>query len=212
MIVEDDIGWLKSMTCFLSKEEDFVITGTAEGKNTAIAVAKVCFPDVILMDINLNGNKCDGIIAAAEIAQFSDARIIMMTSLTEQEIIIDSFTAGAVNFLSKGKFIEIPNAIRASMESTDPMKVLLKEYSRLKKEEQISGLTRSEREVFELLENGHTKPEIEAKLYKTDNTVKCQVKKILRKLGVKSSREAIIKVNSGGILKEFACPKGRVKT
>lgn len=201
MIVEDDVGWLKSMTFFLSKEKDFVIAGTAGEKNTAVVVAKACSPDVILMDINLNGNKCDGIIAAAEIAQFSHARIIMITSLKEQEIIIDSFTAGATNFIPKEKFIEIPNAIRASMESEDPIGILLKEYSRLKKEEQMSTLTASEREVFKLLGSGYTKPEIEAKLFKTDNTVKTQVKMILRKLGVKNSRDAVIKVNSGGILK-----------
>lgn len=201
MIVEDDIGWLKSTISFLSKEEDFVIAGKAEERKSAIEVAKACSPDVILMDINLNGNKCDGILAAAEIAQFSDAKIIMMTSLNEKEIIIDSFNAGAINFVPKEKFIEIPNSIRSSMESTNPMKVLLKEYSRLKKEEQISGLTLSEREVFELLESGCTKPEIQDKLFKTDNTVKCQVRQILKKLGVKSYHEAVVKVNSGGILK-----------
>lgn len=201
MIVEDDIGWLKSTVSFLSKEEDFVIAGTAEERKSAIEVAKACSPDVILMDINLNGNKCDGILAAAEIAQFSDAKIIMMTSLNEKEIIIDSFNAGAINFLPKEKFIEIPNSIRSSMESTNPMKVLLKEYSRLKKEEQICGLTQAEREVFELIESGCSKSEIQDKLFRTENTVKCQVKRILKKLGVKSYREAVVKVNSGGILK-----------
>ena len=201
MIVEDDIGWLKSMTSFLNKEEEFVIAGTACDKSEAVDVAKVCMPDVILMDINLNENKCDGIIAAAEIAQFSDAKVIMMTSLKEQVIIIDSYTAGAMNFISKEKFMEIPNAIRAAMESENPMKVLLQEYTQLKKEEQMSGLTVSEREVFYLLSDGYTKPEIETKLYKTDNTVKSQVKQILRKLGVKSSKDAVVKVKSGGILK-----------
>lgn len=201
MIVEDDVGWLKSMTSFLSKEEDFVIAGTASEKSAAIDVAKACTPDVILMDINLNGNKCDGIIAAAEIAQFSEARVIMMTSLKEQEIIIDSFTAGAANFIPKEKFLELPNEIRTVMESENPMKVLLHEYSRLKKEEQISGLTVAEKEVFYLLNEGYTKPEIEEKLWKTDNTVKSQVKRILQKLGVKSSKDAVAKVKSGGILK-----------
>jgi len=81
------------------------------------------------------------------------------------------------------------------------MRVLLHEYSRLKKEEQMSDLTVAEKEVFELLSVGYTKPEIEAKLFKTDNTVKSQVKRILQKLGVKSSKDAVVKVKSGGILK-----------
>lgn len=201
MIVEDDVGWLKCMTSFLSKEDGFVIAGIAEDKNKAIEIARVCKPDVILLDINLNGNKCDGIIAAAEITQFSSVKIIMMTSLKDKEIIIDSFTAGAINYIPKEKYLEIPNAIRAAMESENPMNTMLKEYTRMKKEEQICSLTPSEKEVFKLIENGLTKPQIEALLYKTDNTIKSQVKRILQKLGVKSSQEALIKVRSGGILK-----------
>ncbi len=201
MIVEDDIGWLKSMSIFLAKEEDIVIAGTASGRESAVEVARACLPDVILMDINLNGNSCDGIIAAAEISQFSVAKIIMMTSLSEQEIIIDSFNVGAINYIPKERYNELPGAVRSAMESETPMQVLLREYSRLKREEQLSVLTESEREVFELLGKGYKKHEIETKLFKTDNTVKSQVKSILRKIGVKSSLEAIKKVKSGGVLK-----------
>lgn len=201
MIVEDDIGWLKSMSMFLAKEEDIVIVGTASGREMAVETARVYSPDVILMDINLNGNRCDGIVAAAEIAQFSGAKTIMMTSLKDQDIIINSFNAGAVDYILKEKYKDIPAAVRAVMQSETPMEVLLKEYSRLKREEQLSVLTASEREVFELLGKGYKKHEIETKLFKTDNTVKSQVKGILRKMGVKSGREAIIKVRSGGVLK-----------
>jgi DNA-binding NarL/FixJ family response regulator len=201
MIVEDDIGWLKSMSIFLAKEEDIIIIGTASGREMAVEAARVHSPDVILMDINLNGNRYDGIIAAAEIAQFSNAKTIMMTSLRDHNIIIDSFNAGAVNYIPKEKYIEIPAAIRSVMQSETPMKVLLKEYSRLKREEQLSVLTTSEREVFDLLGKGFKKHEIETKLFKTDNTVRSQVRGILRKMGVKSSREALIKVESGGIIK-----------
>ena len=43
MIVEDDIGWLKSMTSFLNKEEEFVIAGTACDKSEAVKIGMKVF-------------------------------------------------------------------------------------------------------------------------------------------------------------------------
>jgi len=199
-IVEDDLGWLKAMISFLNKESDILVAGTATNMADAIALAKTTSFDVIIMDINLNENKCDGILAAVEILQFAKVKIIMLTSMKEKDVILDSFTAGAVNYISKEKYLEIPNAIRSAFSNNSPIEVLLNEFSQLKRNEQLKNLTPSEKQVYELLEQGHSKSEIEAKLYKTDNTVKSQIKQILRKLCVKSSKEAVMKVKTRGLL------------
>lgn len=126
----------------------------------------------------------------------------MLTSLKDDEIITDSFTAGAVNFISKEKYDEIPNAIRTASHNDSPIEVLLNEFSKLKREEQLKELSCSEKQVYDLLEKGYTKVGIESKLYKTANTVKSQVKQILRKLGVSSSKEAVLKVKTRGLLEK----------
>ena len=199
-IVDDDLNWLKAMVGFLNKENDLFVAGTATNREDAVNLAKAILFDVIIMDINLNENKCDGITAAVEILQFAEAKIIMLTSLKEEEIIVDSFTAGAVNFVSKDKYIEIPDAIRTAFHGDSPIEVLLEEFSKLKRDEQLKVLTPAEKEVFELLEEGYTKCRIQEKLYKTANTVKSQVKQILRKLCVKNSKEAVQKVKTKGLL------------
>ena len=199
-IVEDDLDFLKAMTSFLNKENDILVAGTAVNREDAINLAKSTLFDVIIMDINLNENKCDGILAAAEILQFVKVKIIMLTSLKEEDIILDSFTAGAVNYITKEKYLEIPNAIRAAYNDNLPIEVLLKEFSQLKKNEQLKDLTQSEKEVYDLLEKGYTKSGIEAMLYKTTNTVKSQIKQILKKLGVNNSKEAVWKVKTKGLL------------
>jgi DNA-binding NarL/FixJ family response regulator len=199
-IVEDDLDFLKAMTSFLNKENDILVAGTAVNREDALNLAKSTLFDVIIMDINLNENKCDGILAAVEILQFVKVKIIMLTSLKEEDIILDSFTAGAVNYITKEKYLDIPNAIRAAYNDNLPIEVLLKEFSQLKRNEQLKDLTQSEKEVYFLLEKGYTKSGIEDKLYKTANTVKSQIKQILKKLGVNNSKEAVWKVKKKGLL------------
>lgn len=199
-IVEDDLGWLKAMTSFLNKENDILVAGTATNREDAVNLARTTLFDVIIMDINLNENKRDGILAAVEILQLVNVKIIMLTSLKEDQIVLESFTAGAVNYISKEKYLEIPNAIRTAYNSDSPIEILLNEFSKLKRDEQLKDLTQSEKQVYDLLEKGYTKSRIETELYKTANTVKSQIKQILKKLGVTSSKEAVMKVKTKGLL------------
>lgn len=199
-IVEDDLGWLKAMTSFLNKENDILVAGTATNREDAVNLARTTLFDVIIMDINLNENKRDGILAAVEILQLANVKIIMLTSLKEDQIVLESFTAGAVNYISKEKYLEIPNAIRTAYNNDSPIEVLLNEFSKLKRDEQLKDLTQSEKQVYDLLEKGYTKSRIESELYKTANTIKSQIKQILKKLGVTSSKEAVMKVKTKGLL------------
>ena len=126
----------------------------------------------------------------------------MLTSLGDEQVITQSFTAGAVNYIEKSKFKELPAAIRSAVLHPGSMDVLLKEFARLKREEQLRGLTPAEREVFDLLDEGYTHSQMEKKLFKTESTLKNQINKILKKLGVRSSKEAVEKVRRKGIVRE----------
>lgn len=199
LIVEDDPSWINVLESLLQLESDIVITAIATNKEFAIKAAKENDLDIILMDINLSGNNCDGIYAAAEIYNFSTAKIIMLTSLNESDIIMDSFKAGAVNFILKDNYNEISKAIVSIYNKTTPIELVLKDYLKLKEEEQLKELTPAEKEIFELIKSGYTQQNIKSKLFKSENTIKKQVGMILKKLGVKSSREAIKKVKMKGL-------------
>jgi NarL family two-component system response regulator LiaR len=80
------------------------------------------------------------------------------------------------------------------------MEALLKEFTRLKREEQLKELTAAEREVFDMIEQGYTQSQIGRMLHKTESTLKNQVNKLLKKLGVRSSREAVKKVRRKGLV------------
>ncbi len=180
-----------------------MIVSTATNREDAISMAKTLPIDIIIMDINLNENKCDGILAAVEILQFAKTKIIMLTSLKEEEIILDSFTAGAVNYIPKERYLEIPNAIRTTYYNNSPIEVLIKEFSKLQTDEQLKSLTTSEKQVYDMLADGNSKSKIQEALFKTNNTIKSQIKQILRKLGVSNTKEAVQKVKTRGLLNKY---------
>lgn len=199
MIVEDDLDWIKALIDKLNYEEDMLVIATATNRKEAIKCAGNLDIDVILMDINLEGNKCDGIYAAAEIRQLNHAKIIMLTVLDETEIIINSFTAGAINYVSKKHYKEIPSIIRTALDPSNPIELLIEEYNRLQEEEQLAILSPSEKEVFKLIEKGCTSTEIENELHKSKSTLKNQINTIFKKLGTNTRKEAIEKIKMKGL-------------
>lgn len=202
-LVEDDPDWIKAMTVFLNGQEDMLVAGAAQTPEQAAEMARVLSFDVVLMDIQLTPGQLDGIYAAADILEIRpQAKVIMLTSMDDEQTITQAFTAGAAQYIEKTRFKELPAAIRGAALHAGPMEALLKEYSRLKREEQLRGLTQAEREVFELMEEGYTHAQIEHKLFKSESTLKNQINKILKKLGVKSGKEAVEKVRRKGIVKD----------
>ncbi|SFI33650.1 two component transcriptional regulator, LuxR family [Paenibacillus sp. UNC496MF] len=203
VLVEDDPGWIKAITAFLNREEDLLVVGAATNAAEAASLARTLEFDVVLMDIQLTDRKLEGIYAAMEIHGLApQAKIIMLTSMSEESVMTKAFTAGAVNYIEKTNYLHLPHAIRAAYHHSAPMDALLKEFARLKREEQLKPLTAAEREVFDLIEAGYTQPQIERKLFKAESTLKNQVNKMLKKLGVRSSKEAVEKVKRIGLAPE----------
>ena len=202
VVVEDDLVFQKAVINFINHQPDMMVVGAASNKVDAVNLVKSLEVDIVLMDINLKGNESDGIIAALEIAQSNHAKIIMLTGIDDAVTIMDSFTAGAVHYVLKENYLEIPNTIRLLSKNNVPYEILMKEFSRLKKEEQLQDLSYPEKEVFYLVEQGYTQAEIGQKLYKTQNTIKTQIKSMLKKLKVNNMKEAVQKIKSKGILEK----------
>lgn len=200
-LVEDDPDWIKAITAFLNKEADLLVVGSATNAEEAIRLASTLSFDVVLMDIQLTDEGSDGIYLAVEMLEIRPVKIIMLTALADENAMTQAFTAGAIHYLEKTRFMELPQLIRGAYHHSAAMDALLKELSRLKRVEQLNQLTEAEREVFELIEAGFTQAQIEKKLYKAESTLKNQVNKILKKFGAKSSKEAVEMVKRKGLFR-----------
>ncbi|NOU93793.1 response regulator [Paenibacillus sp. LMG 31456] len=211
VIVEDDLDWLRGLISYLSKETDLDIVGQASSGQDAVELLERVEADVVLMDIMMSDSP-EGIWAAAEIVQCTGARVIMLTSMEEKELIFEAFKVGAVDYMVKSNFTEIPQSIRnayANRSSIHPSVAakMREEFRRLKDlehevrvKELRNLLTPTEIQVLDLIEKGHTQTQIADKFVVSIRTIKVHVGNILRKLGGKSSKEAAQKAKDMGIL------------
>ncbi|WP_010269117.1 response regulator transcription factor [Paenibacillus senegalensis] len=200
LLVEDDPDWVDAVRQYLQRESDIEVAGTACSPEEALRLSTRLVFDIALLDIQLTPGKTDGIDLALQLAEsHPSAKLIMLTSLSEEQTIQQAFTAGALQYVLKSQFRELPYIIRSSMREGNPLAALLKDYARLKQEEQLQPLTPAEREIIDLIGQGYTRSQIQSKLFKAESTLKNQIHAILKKLGVRSGKEAVDKIRRKGL-------------
>ena len=182
LLVEDDSFWRETLETDLNQENDLEVVSVALTREEAVIAVKSLDIDVILMDINLTGHNLDGLDATKEISRFlqGQIKIIILTSFSEKEVILDSFRKGAVNYLTKNNYQDIVKAIRDAYANKADIHSDAAEVVR--NEIQLSILTPMEREVYELKQQGLNKKQISEKLFKSINTIKSQIRSIRGKL------------------------------
>ncbi len=197
MIVDDNLSWSNNLSIFLNKENDIKVVGTANNKEKAIDLLNNSEIDIILMDLELTEGFFDGIDIIEEISLIhKKLKIIVLTSYSKNDLVIKSISAGAVNYLEKKNFKEVPQTIRSVYFDNSPFQVLANIFIELKKqlsltqeELSVSKLTPEERKVYELRIAGNSISQTSKVLFKTLDTVKKQSKSILKKFNVKRFEE-----------------------
>ncbi|HDR4885426.1 TPA: response regulator transcription factor [Bacillus cereus] len=187
MIVEDDPVWMKCLSNYIEKENDITLVKKAYTKEEALQVADDNV-DVILLDLTLseseNDENLNGLDVAGQLYDRGFKKIIMLTSWDEREIILEAFDKGAINYVMKSSYRDIPKVIREAYQNkvsihSDVSTVLIHE---LKTERKATVLTPSEREIYKLKERGLNKIQIAKQLCKSVETVKKQFKMIKNKM------------------------------
>ncbi|MNZ81236.1 Transcriptional regulatory protein LiaR [compost metagenome] len=189
LLVEDDPVWSHCIKHLLSLENDISIIATTAEKTEAMT--KFQEADIVLMDINLTGNNLDGLDLAFEMKKIKATKIIMLTVLTDKDIILKAFTVGAIYYLSKTNFQQLPHTIRSVMKDSSSLEILLKDYQQLRRNNILQALTPAERDVFNLIEQGLSVTKIGKKLFKSESTIKNQISNILKKMNAKTCKQAL---------------------
>ena len=100
MVVDDDKDFLYLIQQTLGKEADFDVCSLCSSKKGALPAALTDSPDLVLMDLNLESTWMDGVETARAIRIETNARIIILTSFDQPEIILDAcrraFSSGYV--------------------------------------------------------------------------------------------------------------------
>ncbi|MGI2710113.1 response regulator transcription factor [Bacillus cytotoxicus] len=186
-IVEDDPVWMNCLCEYIEKENDITVIEKATTKEEALQI-NIENIDVILLDLTLSDSNDDENLNGLEVASHWNDRdfknIIMLTSWEEQEIILEAFDNGAINYVTKTSYRDIPGTIRDAYQGKVSIHsdVSFTLVNALKTERKISVLTPSEREVYKLKEKGLNKNQIADMLFKSVETIKKQFKMINSKI------------------------------
>ena len=211
LLVDEDLDWIEGLIYFLEKQPDIYIVGKTLSGWEVVQLAAQLDPNVVLMSILLS-NHLESLKFTLEISRHGRAKVIMlMTSLEKDEIVVNAFKAGAVDYVVKTHLEEIPDVIRAAHQNRSPIRPCvaekirqelcrLSELERLYKINQLkSMITPTERAILELIYNGYSQSKIASKMVISIRTVKVHVGNILKKFGVKSSKDAALKAREMGL-------------
>lgn len=197
LLVDDHQMVRLGLSSYFSIQDDMEVIGEAEDGQEGVEKAISLRPDVILMDLVMDG--MDGIEATKEIlAQWPEARIIIVTSFIDDEKVFPAMEAGASGYMLKtSSASEIADAIRSAYEGDtvfeEEVTQKIIERDHMPQEYLLhDDLTNRETEILQLIAQGLSNQEIADECFITLKTVKTHVSNILSKLNVSDRTQATI--------------------
>ena len=199
MMVDDHPLLRKGLRQLIELEDDLEAIAEASNGKDAVELALEHDPDLILLDLNMQG--MDGIetLQAMRAAGVS-ARIIMLTVSDNDEDVIAAITNGADGYLLKDMDPEdiidkICQATLGKMVISERLTEVLASAIRKPQKQSVnllSSLTSREAEILKLFAKGLSNKLIARELDISDGTVKVHVKHLLKKLNLRSRVEAAV--------------------
>ncbi len=208
VLVVDDHPLMREALCAaIEAEADLAVAGEAGGGRAAVEQARALQPDVIVMDLLMP--QMDGLEAIAAIrAEFPQARILALTSSTEESKVLAAVQAGTLGYLLKDAHRdELLQAIREVSRGNAylPSQVALKLMHSVRESQpdaspppdespghrSMERLTPRQREVLNLLGQGLSNREIAERLVVSEATVRSHIYSILGRLGLESRSQAV---------------------
>ena len=199
LLVDDHPLLRKGLTQLIEFEDELEVIGEASNGQDALELAKEHEPDLIVLDLNMQG--MDGLetLRAMRNAEVT-SRIIMLTVSDSDEDVVCAITYGADGYLLKDMDPEqilekLKEAALGKMVISEKLTHVLAGAIRGgsdKKSNILAKLTSREHEILKLIAKGMSNKLIARELDISDGTVKVHVKHVLKKLGLNSRVEAAV--------------------
>ncbi|MFB5267109.1 response regulator [Paenibacillus enshidis] len=205
LLVDDHEMVRIGLAAVLGTEDGIEVVGEAGSGEEGIRLATEYQPDVILMDLVMDG--MDGIETTRQVLKLQpQCKVIVLTSYLDDEKMYPVIEAGAFSYLLKtSRAAEIADAIRAAArgQSVLESQVASKMMDRFRRPQAEApahaDLTEREMEVLRLLAQGKSNQDIADELIIGIKTVKFHVTNLLAKLGVEDRTQAAIYAYKNGL-------------
>lgn len=171
--------------------EDFDVVAEANDGREALGLVEDHHPDVVLLDIMMPS--LNGMDAAAQIARaFPGTRVIMLSMNADEDSVLKSLRAGVVGYLVKSADpAELELAIRAVVRGEKFLSSSISAHvvdaclRRIGQEQtSLERLTSRQREVLQLVAEGHTTKEIAARLEISTKTAETYRGELMKSLDI----------------------------
>ena len=198
LIADDHAIVREGLRTLITAKPGLELVGEASDGNEAVLLARSLEPDVILLDMMMPHK--DGLAAIEEIkAESPEARILVLTSFSDDEKVFAAIKAGALGYLLKDsspqqliQAIQDVHQGRSSLHPTIALKLIRELNQPPNLPPTDDPLTERELETLRLVAQGLTNQEIAEKLSISERTVGKHVSNILEKLHLANRTQAAL--------------------
>lgn len=190
IIVDDDQLVSLSLKTILEAQPNIEVIAIGQNGSDAIALYDTYKPDVLLMDIRMDG--LNGLDAGKTIIdKYPDAKILLLTTFSDDEYIIKAIHMGAKGYILKQAFETIAPAITAVYNNQTVFgdEIMNKIPTLIQKQDSVDfeeyGLSSKEYEIMRLVADGLNNKEIAAAVFLGEGTVRNYISTILEKLNLR---------------------------
>ncbi|WP_337777727.1 response regulator transcription factor [Ruminococcus bicirculans (ex Wegman et al. 2014)] len=197
VIVDDDKLVAVSLKTILESTGSVNVLAMGSCGEEAMELYSRHRPDVLLMDIRMNG--MSGIEAGEKIlADFPEAKILYLTTFSDDEYIIKAVLMGAKGYILKQDLESICPALETVMNGqtvfgsdvASKLPELLTNHSSFDFERY--GIAEKEQEIIKQVAKGLSNKEIATLLYLSEGTVRNYISSILEKLSLRDRTQLAI--------------------
>ena len=212
VLVADDEALVRGgISMILEAQPDMEVVAEAADGAEAIRLCREVAPDVALLDGRMPG--LTGIDATRQIVAQpgSPVRVLILTTLDDDEYLHETMKAGASGFLLKSLPPEqLAHAVRAvaagdCLLAPAITRRLIERFVRrpapgVKVPPELGDLTERELEVLRLIARGCSNSEIASSLFLSEGTVKTHVNRVFRKLQLRDRVHAVLFAYETGLV------------
>jgi DNA-binding NarL/FixJ family response regulator len=195
LLVDDQRVFREALRSFLDHENGLTVVGEAANGRDALRLARTLKPDVVVLDVAMP--EMNGFETAARIrAQVPGSKILALSAHDDKRYVLGMLEAGVAGYVGKDTAArDLVQAIRkvAAGQSYLGPEVTEAVIGGMRDIRSAAGglqtLGRREREVLQLLAEGHRSAQIAAQLSIAVDTVMAHRRNIMRKLNLHSVSE-----------------------
>ena len=197
VVVDDDQIVAISLKTILEADEEIDVVACGNDGEDAIMLYEREKPDILLMDIQMKN--VSGLSAAEEIMKKdSDAKILLLTTFSDDEYIVKALDIGVKGYILKQDFDGIVPAVKAVFRGQSVFggeivsKIPVLSSTKSEFDFAAYDIGQKEQEVMAQVALGKSNREIAETLFLSEGTVRNYISSVLEKLSLRDRTQLVV--------------------